>query len=107
MVQLVRPANAPEGAETQEPTNTRNSLVDEPVMNEHVADPEERHPRACTDAERKREAMELAPADHEGDRDRRVKERERVVPLEASRPRLVMRAVHVPELMMPDATMEE
>lgn len=99
-------ADAPEEPEREQRLHGEPA-VHEPVVNEHVPDPEEGHPDAGAHEDGAHPAVELAPRDEEARRNRRVQERERVVLLEATGSRLVMRTVHAPQTMMPDAAVEE
>ena len=106
VVDEMRAADPPEDPQREEPPH-REPSVDEAVVNEHVAEPEERHPDARTDHESAWPAVELTAGDDEAGRHRRVEDRERVVLLEPTVTRLVMRPMHGPEPVMPHAAVEQ
>jgi ribosomal protein L32 len=81
--------------------------VDETVMNDDIADAEKRHAAARADHRRAREPMKLASDDDERCGERSVEHRQGVVSLEAPGPGLVMRAMHCPERVVPNAAVEE
>lgn len=105
MVVEVSATHTTKEAEPEERAH-RQTLVDETVVDEHVPEAEERHADARADEHGAREAVELAPGDDQPGGDRRVEDRERVVALESSSARLVVRAMHGPERAMPDSAVE-
>jgi hypothetical protein len=106
MVDEVRPADPAKDAEREERAH-RKPFVHEPVVDEHVANTEERHPGTRSDEQGTCVSVELASDDDERCRDGGVEDRERVVPLETSGAWLVVRAMNAPERAVPDATVEE
>ena len=106
MMNEMRAADPPEEAKPEEHAH-RQTFVHEAIVNEHVPDSEQRHPGPRAHEQRAGVAVELASDDHERGGDRRMQEGERVVTLEPSDTRLVMRAMNVPETMVPDAPVEE
>ncbi len=106
MVNEMRAADPPKEPKPEEHSGGQ-PLVHEAIVDEHVADAEQRHPGPRAHEQRACVAVELASDDHERGGDRRVKKGERVVALEPSDARLVMRAVDVPETVMPDAAVKK
>lgn len=105
MVDEMSAANATEQRRPKQEAH-RDPFMDETVVDEHVADPEEGHSHARTHEEPAYDAEQLATAHHEARRDRRVKARERVVSFESPKTHLVMRAVNAPKTAMPHLAME-
>ena len=106
MVDEMCAADTTKDAQGEEPLHGEPP-VNEAVVDENVADPEERHPDTGADGKRARVAVELAAGDDERSGQGRVEHGERVILLEPTDARLVMRPVQAPEAMMPDAPVEE
>ncbi len=92
-------------AEAEEESDGQ-ATMHETVVHDDVADRERRHADADPERDVVRASGRAAP-DHERDRDGRMEQRERVVPLEAPDARLVMRGMHAPQRAVPETSMEE
>ena len=106
---MMHEMRAPDPAEDPEREERahRQPPVHEPVVHDHVANPEERHTGTGADEERARVSVELTSDDDEACSDRRVEHGERVVPLEPPFARLVMGPVHAPQSVVPDPPVEK
>jgi hypothetical protein len=82
--------------------------VDEPVVHQRVAEAEQRHSDPGSERDLAPESRSrTAPVEHERDGDGRVEERQGVVLLEATEPRLVMTLVQGHERPVPDEPVQE
>lgn len=99
-------ADAPNESPAKEPAQAE-PFVDETVVNQKISDAEEGHSGADADEARAEGTGGLAPRHDERGRDGRVQEGQAVVPLEASSPRLVVRAMDGPEASMPRVPMQK
>jgi hypothetical protein len=106
MVDGMSVAHAPEVRHAEQERD-REAAVHEPVVDEDVRDAERRHSCARSDRERGRDSVQIASEHHEARGDRRVRGGERVVGFEAPAPAPVMGAMHVPQCMVPHASVEE
>lgn len=107
VVETMSPTDPTEEPEPEKKPRDGQALVNEPVVDEDVSDPEEGHPHAHADEDGARQTMELAAEDEDPRGDRGVEHGQRVVPLEAADPWFVVRAVNAPELAMPHPSMEQ
>lgn len=102
----MRAAHPAEEAPPQKTLHAKPA-VNEAVVHERVGDTEQGHAAADPHEARAQEPRAPAPRDDERAGDGRVEEGQRVVPLEPSSARLVVRAVNRPERIVPRMTMEQ
>ena len=85
----------------------RQATVHEPIVHDHIRDPERSHSGADADRDRRRSSVQIASKHDEHRRDRRVRGGESVVDLEAAAPVRMMRAMDAPECMVPDVPVKQ
>jgi hypothetical protein len=106
MVDAMSIPDAAEHGEAREEAD-RQSPVNEPIVHDHVADPEQGHAGAGADRDRRKSSVQIAANHDERSREGRMRRRERVVRLEASLTMRMMRPMDAPERVMPHAAVEQ
>lgn len=106
MVDSVSLTNALQPLDAREERHGQ-AAVHEAVVHDDVGQTERRHPRTCANSHRRENSMHIASDHHERSGDRRVRDGERIIQLEAALPTSMVGAMDAPERSMPYASVEE